>query len=149
MAAEGWETLLKGKLKRWDVPGDCPRSFLPANVSLSASSSRPGLLTPVASKELLGRSLKLVTTRTLTGTHPSVLDSVEPLVYSLRHGQIPDRCPGPVTNIDGVKFEFISLTVVRHHQDQDTGVSALRVVMMTTGFRSLQLNVKNAPATKL
>lgn len=30
----GWETLLKGKLKRWDVPGDHFQPFLPENVSI-------------------------------------------------------------------------------------------------------------------
>ena len=31
----GWETLLKGKLKRWDIPGDHFRPFLPENVSVN------------------------------------------------------------------------------------------------------------------
>jgi hypothetical protein len=30
----GWETLLMGKLKRWDIPGDHFRPFLPENVSV-------------------------------------------------------------------------------------------------------------------
>lgn len=30
----GWETLLKGKLKRWDIPGDHFQPFLPENVSV-------------------------------------------------------------------------------------------------------------------
>jgi hypothetical protein len=34
----GWETLLKGKLERWDVPGDHFQPFLPENVSVSESS---------------------------------------------------------------------------------------------------------------
>ena len=34
----GWETLLKEKLRRWDVPGDHFQPFLPENVSLSGLS---------------------------------------------------------------------------------------------------------------
>ena len=30
----GWEALLKGKLKRWDVPGDHFQPFLPENVGV-------------------------------------------------------------------------------------------------------------------
>ena len=32
---DGWETLLKRKLKRWDIPGDHFQPFLPENVSVS------------------------------------------------------------------------------------------------------------------
>jgi len=32
--AGGWETLLREKLKRWDVPGDHCQPFLPENVSV-------------------------------------------------------------------------------------------------------------------
>lgn len=61
-AVGGWETLLKGKLKRWDIPGNHFQPFLPANVSLShASSSCPGLLTPADSGNfsVYRRSLQL------------------------------------------------------------------------------------------
>ena len=34
----GWETLLKGKLERWDIPGDHFQPFLPENVSVSEFS---------------------------------------------------------------------------------------------------------------
>lgn len=59
---EGWETMLKGKLKRWDIPGNHFQPFLPANVSLShASSSCPGLLTRADSRyfSVYRRSLQL------------------------------------------------------------------------------------------
>ena len=31
----GWETLLKGEVKRWDIPGDHFQPFLPENVCVS------------------------------------------------------------------------------------------------------------------
>ena len=34
VTVDGWETLLKGKFKRWDVPGDHFQPFLPENVSI-------------------------------------------------------------------------------------------------------------------
>lgn len=38
-AVGGWERLLKGKFKRWDIPGNHFQPFLAENVSLSEVSS--------------------------------------------------------------------------------------------------------------
>lgn len=62
----GWEALLGGKLKRWDIPGDHFQSFIHENVSVS--SSLASLITNIRlwtycrSKKLLDASLKPVVT---------------------------------------------------------------------------------------
>ena len=75
----GWETLLEGKLERWDIPGDHFQPFLPGNVSVSVPSAflftDIGLWTSCRLRKPQGVLLKLVDTWTRTGRDPSTCDS--------------------------------------------------------------------------